>query len=100
VFSALTVTLPVFLPLAVGVVSGDAISGEAGQGTLRYLLVARRPQPAPRRQGRAVAVFCLVASFTVAVSAFVVGLVLFPIGRVTLLSGESISFARRWPRRC
>src|SRR6266567_4606042 len=39
VFSALTITLPVFLPLAVGVVAGDSISGEAGQGTLRYLLV-------------------------------------------------------------
>jgi ABC-2 type transport system permease protein len=93
VFSALTVTLPVFLPLAVGVVSGDAISGEAGQGTLRYLLVA----PVGRNRllavkGGSVAVFCLVASFTVAVSAFVVGLILFPIGQVTLLSGESISF--------
>ena len=93
VFSALTVTLPVFLPLAVGVVSGDAISGEAGQGTLRYLLVA----PVGRNRllavkGGALAVFCLVASVTVAVSAFVVGLILFPIGRVTLLSGESITF--------
>jgi len=93
VFSSLTVTLPIFLPLAVGVVSGDAISGEAGQGTLRYLLVA----PVGRNRllavkGGAIAAFCLVASFVVAVSAFVVGLILFPVGPVTLLSGESISF--------
>lgn len=93
VFSSLTITLPVFLPLAIGVVAGDAISGEAGQGTLRYLLVA----PVGRNRllavkGGTLAVFCLVASFTVALSAFVVGLILFPTGSVTLLSGESISF--------
>lgn len=93
VFSALTITLPVFLPLALGVVAGDAISGEAGQGTLRYLLVA----PVGRNRllavkGGALVVFCLVATFTVALSAFIVGLILFPIGQVTLLSGESISF--------
>ena len=93
VFSSLTITLPVFLPLAIGVVAGDSISGEAGQGTLRYLLVA----PVGRNRllavkGGALAVFSLVASFTVAISAFVIGLILFPIGQVTLLSGESISF--------
>jgi ABC-2 type transport system permease protein len=93
VFSALTLTLPVFLPLAVGVVSGDSISGEANQGTLRYLLVA----PAGRNRllavkAAALTVFCLVSTFTVAVSAFVVGLILFPAGNVTLLSGATISF--------
>lgn len=93
VFSSLTITLPVFLPLALGVVAGDSISGEAGQGTLRYLLVA----PVGRNRllavkGGALVVFCVVASFTVAISAFVIGLILFPIGQVTLLSGESISF--------
>src|SRR3954471_13661915 len=38
-FTALAVVLPLFLPLAVAVVSGDAIAGEANLGTLRYLLV-------------------------------------------------------------
>src|SRR5881398_2229004 len=38
VFTALTVCLPLFLPLVVGVVAGDSIAGEAGTGTLRYLL--------------------------------------------------------------
>src|SRR3954453_9625787 len=39
-FTALTVELPLFLPLAVGVVAGDSVAGEAQLGTLRYLLVA------------------------------------------------------------
>ena len=34
-FTALAVCLPVFLPLAIAVVSGDAIAGEAGAGTLQ-----------------------------------------------------------------
>lgn len=93
VFTSLTLTLPVFLPLAVGVVAGDSISGEAGQGTLRYLLVA----PVGRNRlltvkGGVLAVFCVAASFTVALSALITGLVLFPTGPVTLLSGESIPF--------
>ena len=37
--SALTVSMPFFIPLAVSVVAGDSIAGEASLGTLRYLLV-------------------------------------------------------------
>ena len=36
--TALLVCVPLFLPLTVGVVAGDTIAGEAGLGTLRYLL--------------------------------------------------------------
>jgi len=36
--AALALVLPVFLPVAVAVVAGDAIAGEASTGTLRYLL--------------------------------------------------------------
>ena len=56
VFTALTVSLPFFLPLIIGVVAGDSIAGEAGLGTLRYLLtVPGQPRPAacgedPRRR--------------------------------------------------
>ncbi|CAM5652991.1 hypothetical protein SBADM41S_07217 [Streptomyces badius] len=62
VFAALAATLPVFLPMAVGVVAGDAIAGEASSGTLRYLLVA----PAGRTRlllvkYASVLVFCLMA---------------------------------------
>ena len=38
--TALIVAVPLFLPLTIGVVAGDTIAGEAGHGTLRYLLVA------------------------------------------------------------
>ncbi|HEX5296124.1 MAG TPA: ABC transporter permease [Streptosporangiaceae bacterium] len=37
--AALALVLPVFLPVAVAVVAGDSIAGEAADGTLRYLLV-------------------------------------------------------------
>jgi len=91
VFATLSLTLPVFLPMALGVVSGDSISGEAAQGTLRYLLVA----PAGRVRllavkGFALAVFCLVSTAVVSVAALLTGLALFPAGQVTLLSGDTI----------
>lgn len=93
VFATLTLTLPIFLPLAVGVVAGDAVSGEASAGTLRYLLVA----PVGRNRllavkATAVVTFTVAATFTVALSALIVGLILFPVGPVTLLSGTSISY--------
>jgi len=97
VFAALvglTVTLPVFLPLAVAVVAGDAVAGEAGLGTLRYLLVA------PAGRGRllaakavSVAVFCFAATVTVVAAGLAIGAVLFPVGRVTTLSGTTLSLA-------
>ncbi|MFF0968563.1 ABC transporter permease [Streptomyces sp. NPDC003703] len=93
VFTALAATLPFFLPLAVGVVAGDAIAGEAGSGTLRYLLVA----PAGRTRllltkYATVLVFCLAATLVVAVSALAVGALLFPLGGLTTISGTQITF--------
>src|SRR5476649_1809200 len=35
-FAALTICLPFLLPVAVAVVAGDAVAGEANTGTLRY----------------------------------------------------------------
>ncbi|MFE9027541.1 ABC transporter permease [Streptomyces iakyrus] len=94
VFTALAATLPFFLPMAVGVVAGDAIAGEANSGTLRYLLVA----PAGRARllltkYATVVVFCLAATLVVAVSALTVGALLFPLGDLTTISGTQISFA-------
>ncbi|MGV9931467.1 ABC transporter permease [Streptomyces olivaceoviridis] len=94
VFTALAATLPSFLPMAVGVVAGDAIAGEAGAGTLRYLLVA----PAGRTRllltkYATVLAFCLLATLVVAVSALLVGALLFPLGELTTISGTRISFA-------
>ena len=37
--AALGIVLPLFLPIAVAVTAGEAIAGEAQQGTLRYMLV-------------------------------------------------------------
>ncbi|TQK52551.1 ABC-2 type transport system permease protein [Streptomyces sp. SLBN-118] len=93
VFAALAATLPVFLPMAIGVVAGDAIAGEANAGTLRYLLVA----PAGRTRlllakYATACAFCLVATLVVAASAFAVGALLFPLGDVTTISGTRISF--------
>jgi ABC-2 type transport system permease protein len=92
--AALTITLPVFLPLAVSIVAGDAIAGEAGLGTLRYLLV--RPAGRARLLGvkaATVAAFCVVAPIVVAAAGLVVGSILFPVGRVTTLSGDTLSIA-------
>jgi ABC-2 type transport system permease protein len=91
VFAALAATLPVFLPMAVGVIAGDAIAGEANSGTLRYLLVA----PAGRTRllfAKYVSTltFCLLATLVVAVAALATGAVLFPLDDVTTLSGTRI----------
>ncbi|MCX5410799.1 ABC transporter permease [Streptomyces sp. NBC_00059] len=93
VFAALSATLPVFLPMAVGVIAGDSVAGEASGGTLRYLLVA----PAGRTRlllAKYVSVlaFCLTATLVVAVSALVTGALLFPVGEVTTISGTRIGF--------
>jgi ABC-2 type transport system permease protein len=90
--AALTITLPVFLPLAVSIVAGDAIAGEAGLGTLRYLLT----RPAGRTRLLAakaftVLAFCFAATFAVVVAGLVVGSILFPVGRVTTLSGDTLT---------
>lgn len=88
----LIVCVPLFLPLTVGVVAGDTIAGEASAGTLRYLLVA----PAGRVRlllvkFAAAVVFCVAATLAVAVAGAAIGIALFPVGPVTLLSGDTIS---------
>ena len=93
-FAALAATLPLFLPLAVAAASGDAVAGEANQGTLRYLLTI----PAGRTRllltkYAAVVVFGLVATALVALAGVVSGLALFGGGDVMLLSGTTTSFA-------
>jgi len=89
--TALAVSMPLFLPLTVGVVAGDTIAGEASLGTLRYLLVA----PAGRVRLLLVkfagaAAFCLAATLVVVLAGTAIGAALFPIGPVTLLSGDVV----------
>jgi len=90
-FLSLTIMLTLVLPLVVAVVSGESLAGEANTGTLRYLLVV----PAGRARLLsvkyvAVVLFALVACFLVAASALIVGVALFPVGPVTLLSGTTV----------
>jgi ABC-2 type transport system permease protein len=92
--TALVVVLPLFLPLAVSVVAGDSVAGEANIGTLRYLLtvpVSRARLLAVKYTG--VLAYCLAGTIVVAASGVLVGLVLFPVGDVTLLSGATVPYA-------
>lgn len=93
-FIALTLMLVLMLPLAVAVVSGDTVAGEAGTGTLRYLLAV----PAGRTRLLtvkyvAVVIFGLAACCVVVGAALAAGAALFPVGPVTLLSGTTVPLA-------
>ena len=91
VFTALTVTLPLLLPLLVGVVAGDSVAGEAGIGTLRYLLtvpVSRSRLLVSKSVG--IVVFTAAAVFVVAVVGLIMGGALFGLHSVTLLSGDTV----------
>jgi ABC-2 type transport system permease protein len=90
--AALTVELPLFLPMAVAIISGDSVAGEANVGTLRYLLVT----PVGRSRLLAVKYVALLIStafavLLIAIVGVVLGLVLFGAGPVTLLSGTQVS---------
>lgn len=91
-FTALVVVIPIFLPMAVSVVVGESIAGEAGSGTLRYLLAV----PVGRTRlllvkFLAAAVWCLTIATVVAAAGLAIGFALFPAGQVTLLSGTQTS---------
>ncbi|MBD8868049.1 ABC transporter permease [Nocardioides donggukensis] len=75
--AALAIVLPLFLPLVVAITAGEAIAGEAQQGTLRYLLV--RPVGRARLLlAKLVSVMAFVALTVVVVgaTAYVVGALL------------------------
>ena len=81
------------MPLAVAAIAGDAVAGEANIGTLRYLLTA------PVQRGRllvvkyaAIVVFAAAATALVAAVGVAMGLLLFPGGNLTLLSGSTVGF--------
>ena len=93
-FIALTLLLILVMPLAVAVVAGDSMAGEAGYGTLRCLLAV----PAGRVRLLSVkyatiVIFALVVTFLVAAVALATGAALFPSGPVTLLSGTTVPLA-------
>jgi len=93
-FIALTILLTLVLPLVIAVVAGDSIAGEAGLGTLRYLLTV----PAGRTRllsvkYAAVVIFGLASCLLVSAVSLIMGVILFPVGPVTLLSGTTVSLA-------
>jgi len=94
--AALAIVLPLFMPVAVAVVAGDAVAGEAQSGTLRYMLV--------RPVGRtsllvaklvSVVAFVLLSVVIVAAFGYVVGVLLLgqreATGLVTGFSGSSLT---------
>jgi ABC-2 type transport system permease protein len=90
--AALAIVLPLFLPVAVAVVAGDAVAGEAQGGTLRYLLV--------RPVGRttllvaklvSVVAYTMLAVVVVAAVAYVVGTSLFGSAPLPSVSGTQLS---------
>jgi ABC-2 type transport system permease protein len=94
--AALAIVLPLFLPIAVAVTAGEAIAGEAQQGTLRYLLV--RPVGRTRllvAKLVSVMVFVVLTVLVVAATAYVVGVLLLGSEDATTgatgVSGSSLS---------
>ncbi|MDQ3466346.1 MAG: ABC transporter permease, partial [Actinomycetota bacterium] len=89
--AALGAELPLFLPLAVAAISGDAVAGEANIGTLRYLLAV----PVHRTRllavkYAAILIFTVAAVLLVAAVGVLLGFALFGTGPVTLLSGTQV----------
>ena len=85
--AALALVLPIFLPVAVAVVAGDSIAGEAGSGMLRYLLA--RPVGRTRllvAKLVALVLYTLTAVVAVAVTSYIAGRALFGVQPVTVTS--------------
>jgi ABC-2 type transport system permease protein len=94
--AAIAMVLPLFLPAAVAITAGDAIAGEAQQGTLRYVLV--RPVGRTRflvAKLVSVMAFALLALLVVAATGYVFGTTLLGHGTaaqaVTTFSGTTLS---------
>jgi ABC-2 type transport system permease protein len=91
--AALGVEIGLFLPLAIAMLSGDAVAGEANLGTLRYLLTV----PVGRTRLLAVKYAALVIGAlwgvaVVTVAGALVGIALFGTGPMLTLSGTQIPF--------
>ncbi|MBA2272530.1 MAG: ABC transporter permease subunit [Actinobacteria bacterium] len=88
----LSVIQPFFLPLATGLLAGDAIAGESSAGTLRYLLV--RPVGRVRLLGFkyvSVVTQVVAAVVIVALTGLAVGGLAYGIGPLPTLSGTTLA---------
>lgn len=93
--ASMTIEMGLFLPLAVAVLSGDAIAGEANLGTLRYLLTV----PVHRTRlllvkYASLVIGSIIGVTVVAVTGLIIGGILFGLGPVTLLSGAEVPIAQ------
>ncbi|HEY3714607.1 MAG TPA: ABC transporter permease [Jatrophihabitantaceae bacterium] len=85
--AALAIVLPLFLPVAVAVIAGDSVAGEAQSGMLRYLLI----RPVGRTRLLAAK---LVATFVfVAVAVVIVAATGYLVGRIFLGHGSQASLS-------
>jgi len=85
--AALAIVLPLFLPVAVAVIAGDAVAGEAQAGMLRYLLI----RPVGRTR---LLVAKLVSTFAfVAVAVVIVAGTGYIVGRLLLGHGSQASLS-------
>ncbi len=90
--AAIAIILPLFLPAAVAITAGETIAGEAQQGTLRYVLI--RPVGRTRllvAKLLAVMGFVLVTLLVVAVTSYVLGVLL--LGDQTTTSTVTTTFS-------
>ena len=97
--TALTAEITLFLPLAVAALTGDTIAGEAGGGTLRYVLTV----PVGRAKllltkYAAVVTGLAIGTFGVALTGVLVGLALFSNGPVLTLSGAELPYVEAFWR--
>jgi len=90
--AALALVLPVFLPVAVAVIAGDSIAGEASAGTLRYLLA--RPVGRTRlliAKLIAVITFTMLAVVAVTVTSYATGVLILGPSRAAAVGSNGIS---------
>ena len=88
--AAIAMIVPLFLPIAVAIVAGEAIAGEAQAGTLRYVLI----RPVGRTQllvAKLVSVmaFVLLAVIVVAATAYLTGTLLLGQEEIAASAGGS-----------
>ena len=89
--AALGLVLPLFLPVAVAMVGGESIAGEAAGGTLRYLLI----RPVSRSyllvsKLITVSIFVVLAVLVIAGVGFIVGASLFGVHPLSTVSGQAV----------
>ena len=90
--AALALVLPVFLPVAVAVMAGDSIAGEASAGTLRYLLA--RPVGRTRllvAKLTAIIAFTMIAVVAVTVTSYATGVLILGPSRAAAVGTGGIS---------